>query len=135
MTDIKPVKKKQPAWKQVLVALSFVGLVAMYVNKNDATPAASKSDESIFVHYLVSTSPHALVWRDEAAWKESLRLYSAGVPPAQLQRLLACSVDSGTKIGILSGGFLSSTIVVTRGPHTGCKGWIDNSFIKDKPPK
>jgi hypothetical protein len=42
----------------------------------------------------------------------------------------ACSsVPTGTKLGMVDRGFLTSTVIVKEGRHLGCTGDIENEFI------
>jgi hypothetical protein len=137
MPDPKALKKKATVAESIFGVLVLAGLLAwgMHQAGSKSDAEASTDSEKKFVNYLVSTSPHVLVWRDEAAFNEEVRLYAAGVPPAKLLYLLACMPDSGVKAGVLSGGLFSSTIIVTSGKDIGCKGYVDNSFIKHDAPK
>ena len=53
---------------------------------------------------------------------------------AQAVRLYAAcpSVPSGTRLGIVDGGFPSSTVVVRSGTYVGCMGDLPNEFLSCK---
>lgn len=76
---------------------------------------------------------NVFVWRDEDAFSEAVRLMDAGVHqrnPSLLMPLLSCIVPVGTKAVVTDGGFFSSTILVTDGRHSGCRGLITNEDLR-----
>jgi hypothetical protein len=72
------------------------------------------------------------IWRDMAAYREGLRLINAGVHttnPALVMRLLSCMAPDRSQIVITDAGLFSSTVVVTSGPRSGCRGIVANEEI------
>lgn len=74
-----------------------------------------------------------LIWKDSAANSEALRLIRAGVhnrDPGLVTRLLSCVAKHGDKAVVLDGGFASSTVIVTSGSSSGCRGVVHNEDIQ-----
>jgi len=72
-------------------------------------------------------SENVFVWKDGTAHKEAVQLIEAGVQnknPEMVFRLMSCMVKPGTKAIVTDGGMLSSTILITDGPKSGCRGLV-----------
>lgn len=88
--------------------------------------------------YAVAPPPaRVLIWTSEAAYDRGWKMAEAGVSkqrPDMMNALLACSVASGTRIKVMNGGLLSSTVMVSEGQMVGCEGFLPNEFIKNAKP-
>jgi hypothetical protein len=76
--------------------------------------------------------PDVIVWRDDKAQSEGLSLIAAGVHksnPGLIVPYIACIVPSGTPAAKVDGGFFSSTIMVTGGKESGCRGVVSNHMF------
>lgn len=72
------------------------------------------------------------VWKDSDSQSEAYRLINAGVHksnPVLLFRLMSCMPKPGDRAVVTDGGFASSTIVVTSGEESGCRGVIANEDL------
>jgi hypothetical protein len=80
--------------------------------------------------------PVVLVWRDEAAHNRGVLLFLEGVKklhPELIRELIACVVESGTRVLLDSGGASTSDVTVIEGPSTGCRGNISTVDLQQKP--
>jgi hypothetical protein len=78
-------------------------------------------------------SMYVIVWKNGAARSEGRELIKAGVHktnPRLLLPLIACTALSGSEAVVTDGGAFSSTITVTSGQAAGCRGDIDNDWLK-----
>jgi hypothetical protein len=70
---------------------------------------------------------NTFVWRSEEDYSEAIKLIAAGVHqkhPELVTRLMACMVKPGTKGVVLKTHLGSAQVLVTDGPHSGCRGVI-----------
>ena len=73
------------------------------------------------------------VWKNSDAQSEAFKLISAGVHktnPTLVFRLMSCMVDNGTKAVVTDGGMFSSTVLITSGKNSGCRGVIPNEDLR-----
>lgn len=125
-----------------VLAILAGGYVAFHRAPNTSPAAAYEpsrdpTNPEFFAWYLVSDTPHVLVWRDAEALKEGRSLIADGTAkrnPRMVLDRLACLPDSGTRVADVSGGFLTSTVLVEEGPWTNCRGDVDNvNLSKERP--
>ncbi|MAY63970.1 MAG: hypothetical protein CML29_17340 [Rhizobiales bacterium] len=72
------------------------------------------------------------VWKDSDAQSEGYNLINSGVHksnPVLIMRLFSCMVPKGTRAVVTDAGFFSSTILITSGESTGCRGVIANEDL------
>lgn len=75
---------------------------------------------------------NVFVWKDSDAHSEAIRLIQAGVNssnPSLILRLLSCIAKPGDRAVVTDGGFFSSTILVTSGDQSGCRGVVANEDL------
>lgn len=99
-------------------------------------PVAEAQTRQTRTLYAASGGKDIIVWRDDKAHSEANKLIAAGVHksnPALLVPLIACIAPVGSQAIKTDGGFFSSTIMVTSGKESGCRGVVPNERLS--PPK
>jgi hypothetical protein len=74
------------------------------------------------------------VWRSSESMSEGIRLIQAGVHRSNaslLMPLVACLAPNRSRVVRVEPGFFSSTVLVTEGPQSGCRGVVVNEMISD----
>jgi hypothetical protein len=136
--------RSRPIWEQRYPTLAKVLVIAILIplavaawipgsvvltklaNRRSESTPTSASPASNGAGILVTQDLKTVwVWKDNLAHDEGLRLLQAGQMSRELIRpLLACAPKAGTTAVIVDRGVLSHTVLVTDGPHTGCRGFV-----------
>lgn len=81
------------------------------------------------------TKGAVIIWRSDKAHDEGVKLIGAGVNksnPAVLLPLVACAPAAGDQVVVTDGGFFSSTVTVISGKQAGCRGVVENEYLKSR---